>query len=77
MTTDFVPFELERPLSTWENQIEYNLSESGVHPLTMRQMLDLAGGVAGEIDIRMVHRRPTHSPTIRSDSGMRLCLGKR
>lgn len=44
MTTDFVPFELERLLSTWENQIDYNLSESGVHPMTMRQLLDLADG---------------------------------
>jgi aspartate/methionine/tyrosine aminotransferase len=44
VTTDFVPFELERLLSTWENQIEYNLSESGVHPLTMRQLLDLEDG---------------------------------
>ena len=38
--TGFVRFELERLLSTWENQIEYNLSESGVHPMTMRELLD-------------------------------------
>jgi aspartate/methionine/tyrosine aminotransferase len=25
--------------STWENEVAYNLSESGVHPLTLREML--------------------------------------
>ena len=29
----FVPFELERWQSTWENRVRYNLSKSGVHPL--------------------------------------------
>ena len=30
------PFVMERMQSTWENQVEINLSESGVHPLTRR-----------------------------------------
>lgn len=34
----FVPFELERLLSTWENSVEYNLSESGVKPLTLCEL---------------------------------------
>ena len=29
------PFVMERMQSTWENQVEINLSESGVHPLTV------------------------------------------
>ena len=33
-------FELERFQSLWENEVEYNLSESGVHPLTMKEILD-------------------------------------
>jgi aspartate/methionine/tyrosine aminotransferase len=41
----FVPFELERLLSTWENLVEYNLSESGVHPLAVRELLDDADAV--------------------------------
>lgn len=32
-------FEMERMQSTWENVIEYNLSESGVHPLTLDELL--------------------------------------
>ena len=39
MNRDFVPFELERIMSVWEHQVEYNLSESGVHPLTTRELV--------------------------------------
>lgn len=34
------PFALERWQSTYENQVEYNLSESGVHPLRLDEILD-------------------------------------
>jgi aspartate/methionine/tyrosine aminotransferase len=37
--TDFQPFEMERMMSKWENVVEYNLSESGVHPVTVRELL--------------------------------------
>jgi hypothetical protein len=38
-----VPFEMERMQSTWENHVEINLSESGVHPLTLGELLDDEG----------------------------------
>ena len=44
--TRFVPFELERWQSTWENRVRFNLSESGVHPLTIQELLGLAGASA-------------------------------
>ena len=70
MTTDFVPFELERLLSTWENQIEYNLSESGVHPLTMRRLLDLVDGdttaaIAGLADTELNYPQSNGDPELR------------
>lgn len=34
-----VPFEMERMQSTWENRVRFNLSESGVHPLTLGELL--------------------------------------
>lgn len=40
MSQDFVPFELERLLSQWENVVEYNLSESGVHPMTTEELVE-------------------------------------
>ena len=33
-------FAMERMQSTWENRVDYNLSESGVHPLTPRELLE-------------------------------------
>ena len=29
-------FEMERMQSTWENLVDYDMSESGVRPLTLR-----------------------------------------
>ena len=40
MAYDFVPFELERIMSIWENQVDVNLSESGVHPMTLGELVD-------------------------------------
>jgi aspartate/methionine/tyrosine aminotransferase len=38
MKSDFYPFMLEREMSIWEHQVEYNLSESGVHPMTVGEL---------------------------------------
>jgi aspartate/methionine/tyrosine aminotransferase len=40
MNQSFVPFGLERMMSRWENVVEYNLSESGVHPLSMHELVN-------------------------------------
>jgi len=34
------PFAMERMQSTYENQVEFNLSESGVHPLRLGDLVD-------------------------------------
>jgi aspartate/methionine/tyrosine aminotransferase len=34
------PFVMERWQSTWENQVAFNLSESGVHPMRAADLLD-------------------------------------
>ena len=39
MREDFYPFMLEREMSIWEYQVKYNLSESGVHPMTVEELL--------------------------------------
>ena len=38
----FQPFEMERWQSTYEHDVRYNLSESGVEPLSLTELLDLA-----------------------------------
>lgn len=34
-------FEMERMQSTWENLVEYDMSESGVRPLTLRELVGM------------------------------------
>lgn len=34
-------FEMERMQSTWENLVEYDMSESGVRPLTLHELRDM------------------------------------
>src|SRR5438128_3888114 len=36
------PFQMERMQSEWENRVAHNLSESGVHPLTVEELLEPA-----------------------------------
>lgn len=50
-TPVFRPFEMERWQSTYENRVAFNLSESGVEPLTLRELVELAGDddVAGTV----------------------------
>ncbi|UCC72202.1 MAG: aminotransferase class I/II-fold pyridoxal phosphate-dependent enzyme [Gemmatimonadota bacterium] len=43
------PFRMERWQSTWENRVQFNLSESGVHPMTPAELLELAGADAQDL----------------------------
>jgi aspartate/methionine/tyrosine aminotransferase len=36
----FQPFEMERMMSRFEQEVDYNLSESGVHPLSLGELLE-------------------------------------
>ena len=63
----FVPFELERWQSTWENRVRYNLSESGVHPLSIRELLDLAGASREPLlDVRLGYSQSNGTDLLRS-----------
>ena len=42
-------FAMERMQSTWENLVDYDMSESGVRPLTMRELV--------EMTLRLIGRR--------------------
>jgi aspartate/methionine/tyrosine aminotransferase len=43
-------FEMERMQSTWENLVEYDMSESGVRPLTLRELVDMGFDLEGFLD---------------------------
>lgn len=36
----FTPFDLEHEQSVWEQQVDINLTESGVHPMRLEELLD-------------------------------------
>jgi aspartate/methionine/tyrosine aminotransferase len=41
--SEFQPFVMERMMSKWENVVDVNLSESGVHPMTLGELLEMGG----------------------------------
>lgn len=62
----FVPFELERWQSTWENRVRYNLSESGVHPLSIQELLDVAQASATPLlDVRLGYSQSNGTDLLR------------
>lgn len=62
----FVTFDLERWQSTWENRVRFNLSESGVHPLSVRELLALAGSTADPLlDVRLGYSQSNGTDVLR------------
>src|SRR2546422_5613343 len=62
----FVPFELERWQSTWENRVRYNVSESGVHPPSIHELLKLAGASpAPLLDVRLGYSQSNGTDLLR------------
>ena len=49
MRRDFQPFDMERLMSKHEQEVEYNLSESGVHPLRLEELLAFRPEAQSEI----------------------------
>src|SRR5580698_4172449 len=44
-------FEMERMQSTWENIVDYDLSESGVRPLTLRELMAMGFDLEKFLDV--------------------------
>lgn len=61
----FEPFALERWQSTYENAVEFNLSESGVHPLTVGELRAL-GGDAGLDDVLLGYGHTNGTDALRA-----------
>jgi aspartate/methionine/tyrosine aminotransferase len=45
------PFRMERMQSTWENLVEYDLSESGIRPVTLRELAAMGLDLDGLMDV--------------------------
>jgi aspartate/methionine/tyrosine aminotransferase len=61
----FQPFEMERMMSKWENVVAYNLSESGVHPLTVRELLEDPSAVEELLDTELNYPQTNGIPQLR------------
>jgi aspartate/methionine/tyrosine aminotransferase len=44
-------FEMERMQSTWENVVDYDMSESGVRPLTLRELVEMGFDLESFLDV--------------------------
>src|SRR5271154_2694827 len=60
------PFELERWQSVWENQVELNISESGVHPLTTAELVPDAEALQKILDVPQGYPQTNGSEELRS-----------
>ena len=61
----YAPFEMERWQSTYEHRVRYNLSESGVHPLTVTELLELADLDARIDEVRLGYGQSNGSDELR------------
>lgn len=62
----FKPFALEQFLSENEQSVAYNYSESGVHPVKLAELLDMAGLAFGDLaDV------PINYPEVNGDEALR------
>jgi aspartate/methionine/tyrosine aminotransferase len=61
---DFEIFELERIQSLYENTVKYNLTESGIHPFTLREFLS-AEEIDHLLDIRLGYGQTDGDPGLR------------
>lgn len=61
----YTPFRMERWQSAYENRVEINLSESGVHPMTVAELLALSGMEGGVQDLRLGYGQSNGSDELR------------
>lgn len=62
----YEPFRMERWQSTYEHRVRYNLSESGVHPLTVTELLELAGDHPSLDRVQLAYGQSNGSDELRS-----------
>ena len=61
----FTPFALEREMSRWEKQVEYNISESGVWPITLRELVNDDGFLDELLDTPLDYPHAQGRPLLR------------
>ena len=60
------PFELERWQSVWENKVELNISESGVHPLATTELVPDAEALKKILEVPQYYPQTNGSEELRA-----------
>jgi aspartate/methionine/tyrosine aminotransferase len=64
----FQPFVMERMMSKFEKEVDYNLSESGVLPLTLKELYqDDPDGLAGLLSLELDYAHANGIPELRKN----------
>src|SRR5467141_298010 len=61
-----VPFEMERWQSMWEHSVDFNLSESGVQPMPLRELLREPAAIDRFLDHPLAYSQGNGTPELRS-----------
>lgn len=65
MTQAFITFALERMQSVWENVVEYNITESGVHPMSIRELVQDEALIDELLSMPLVYPQTNGTPELR------------
>ena len=60
-------FEMERMQSTWENVVEMDLSESGVRPVTLRELGEMGLDLSGLLDMPLGYSQSNGTVALREE----------
>jgi aspartate/methionine/tyrosine aminotransferase len=60
------PFAMERFQSTWEHQVRFNLSESGVHPLSVRELVGDGAALDAVLDLPLIYTQTNGTEALRT-----------
>ena len=58
-------FQMERMQSTWENIVEYDMSESGVRPLTLRELAGMGFDLEAFLDVPLGYSQSNGTVALR------------
>jgi aspartate/methionine/tyrosine aminotransferase len=61
----FYPFIMEEMMSRWENVVEYNLSESGVYPISTRELVEDPAELERLLNLGIDYSQTNGTPELR------------
>ncbi len=59
-------FEMERMQSTWENVVDFDLSESGVRPVTLRELVSMGFDLEAALDTPLGYSQSNGTPELKA-----------